>query len=408
MDIAEALEINFETWKEGSPMLLIKNANVYTPSPAGRLDLLASGSRIIAMAPDLDISAFPCDVEVLDAEGLIALPGLVDSHVHMIGGGGEGGYATRTPELSLSDCVRAGVSTVIGTLGTDGLARSMESLVAKAYSLRIQGLSAWIYSGSYRVPLSTVTGDLMKDIMMVDPIIGAGEVAVSDHRSSKPSLEELGRIASEARVGGILAGKAGVVNVHLGDAPAGFAPLEALVAPGDLPRSQFIPTHCNRNPALFAQARAWAAAGGWIDFTTSTVRSHLADGEVPAARALRVLREDGLLDRVTCSSDGQGSLPLFDESGALSGLTMGSCASLWEALRESILGEGLPIEAAAMTVTSTPARALRLPGKGRLEVGADADILLVEAGQLQVSGLVARGRTMMWRGGLLVRGNFEA
>jgi beta-aspartyl-dipeptidase (metallo-type) len=389
-------------------MLLVKNAQVFAPEPLGRMDILASAGRIIAIAPNIDVTAFPVPVEILEAEGQLALPGLIDSHVHIIGGGGEGGFATRTPELLLSDCLRAGVSTVIGTLGTDGLARSMESLVAKAYALRIQGLSVWIYTGSYRVPPTTVTGDIMKDIMMIEPIIGAGELAISDHRSSRPTMAELGRIVSEARVGGLLSGKAGVVNCHIGDAPAGLRPLEELVAAGDIPRSQLIPTHCNRNPLLFEASLAWAAAGGWVDLTTSTVPSFIEEGEVPVAAALRRFSEAGLIDRVTCSSDGQGSLPLFDGDGVLAGLTMGSSASLWAAAREAILREGLPIEAAARTLTANPARALKLPGKGRLAVGADADILLLGADDLDIRGLVAGGRTMMAGGELLAKGAFEA
>lgn len=389
-------------------MLLVKNATVYAPEALGAMDILVSGGHIIALAPDIDTSAFPCEVEILDARGQLALPGLIDSHVHIIGGGGEGGYATRTPELLLKDCVKAGVSTVIGTLGTDGLARSMESLVAKAYSLRAQGISVWVYSGSYRIPPQTVTGDVMKDIMMVEPIIGAGEVAISDHRSSRPSLDELGRIASEARLGGLLSGKAGIVNFHIGDAPAGLAPLDALVAAGDLPRTQFLPTHCNRNPVVFAQSIEWANSGGWVDFTTSTVPRYLEEGEVASSKALRIFRDAGLLSQVTCTSDGQGSLPLFDSAGVLVGLTMGSCASLWETVREAILVEGLSIEEAARTVTSNPARILKLGKKGRLAVGADADILLLNEGSLEIQGLVARGRTMMSGGEILVRGNFES
>jgi beta-aspartyl-dipeptidase (metallo-type) len=284
----------------------------------------------------------------------------------------------------------------------------MESLVAKAYSLRSQGISAWVYSGSYRVPPTTVTGDLMKDIMMIEPIIGAGEVAISDHRSSRPSLDELGRLASEARLGGLLSGKAGIVNFHIGDAPAGLEPLDALVAAGDLPRTQFLPTHCNRNPQVFAQSLEWAKSGGWVDFTTSTVARYLEEGEVATSKALRIFKDAGLLDQATCTSDGQGSLPLFDAGGVLVGLTMGSCASLWETVREAILAEGLGIEEAARTVTSTPARILKLRHKGRIAVGADADILLLKEGSLEIRGLVARGRMMMADGEVLVRGNFEA
>jgi beta-aspartyl-dipeptidase (metallo-type) len=388
-------------------MLLIKNAVVYTPEPLGSADILIEGGKILALAPGIRLPALPFPVEILEAEGLLALPGLVDSHVHILGGGGEGGYATRTPELKVVDCLRAGVSTVVGTLGTDGLARSMESLVAKAYALRLQGLSCWLYTGSYRVPPATVTGDVMKDIMMVEPIIGAGELAVSDHRSSRPTIAELGRIASEARVGGMLSGKAGIVNFHIGDAPAALAPLRELVAAEDLPRSQFIPTHCNRNPQVFAESIEWARSGGWADLTTSTVPRFIEEGEVPAAAALRRFRDEGLIGRLTCSSDGQGSLPIFDGQGVLAGISVASPASLWQAVREAILSESVPLEEAARTVTSNPARALKLQGKGSLAVGSDADVLLVSREGLEISGLVAGGRVVMRGGELLVRGSFE-
>ncbi len=392
-------------------LLLIRNADVYAPEHLGRRDILSAGGRILALAERIEPSAaraLGCPLEILEAEGLVALPGLVDGHVHAIGGGGEGGFATRTPELGLGDCVRGGVTTIVATLGTDGVARSMEALVAKVYALREEGLSAWAWSGSYRIPQRTVTGDLMRDIMMIEPILGAGEVAVSDHRSSRPSLEELGRIAAEARVAGLLSGKAGVVNFHIGDAPARLKPLEELAAAGDLPRTQFLPTHCNRSAEVFESALRWAASGGWVDITTSTVPQFLAEGEVKASVALRLLREAGFLGRTTCSSDGQGSLPLFDAKGALAGLTVASCSSLWETAREAILSEGLPLAEAAATVTSNPASILKLRGKGRIAEGADADILLVGAKELGIRGLVARGRVLMREGEVLAKGHFES
>jgi beta-aspartyl-dipeptidase (metallo-type) len=392
-------------------LLLIRNADVYAPEHLGHRDILVSGGRILALAERIDAAALakslPCPLELYEAEGLLALPGLVDCHVHALGGGGEGGFATRTPELVLSDCLRAGVTTIVGTLGTDGVARSMEALVAKVYALREEGISAWAYSGSYRVPQRTVTGDLMRDIMMVEPIIGAGEVAISDHRSSRPTIDELGRIASEARVAGLLSGKAGVVNFHLGDAPARLKPLEELVAAGDLPRTQFLPTHCNRSAEVFDASLSWAASGGWVDITTSTVPQFIEEGEVKASVALRRLREAGFLGRTTCSSDGQGSMPLFDAKGVLAGLTVASSSSLWETVSEAILAEGLPIGEAAATITSNPATILKLRRKGRLAEGADADLLLVEPKGLAIRGLVAMGRVMMRDGAVLAKGNFE-
>jgi beta-aspartyl-dipeptidase (metallo-type) len=388
-------------------MVLIKNANLYTPASQGRRDLLLAGETLVAIAPSIPVPASPVECEVIDAAGRAVVPGFIDGHVHITGGGGEGGFHTRTPELMLSSATLAGVTTVIGVLGTDGVARSLEALVAKVYALREEGLSAWCYTGSYRIPLQTITGEIMKDIMMIDPILGAGEVAVSDHRSSRPSDAELARVAMESRVGGMLSGKAGVVNVHLGDAPDGLGPLQRIAAAGDLPKTQFIPTHCNRNQALLEQSVGWAREGGRVDFTASTVRAFLEDGETSAAASVARIRAEGIaLDRVTVTSDGQGSLPSFDEAGHLNGLFVGSCSSLLEYLREAVGDRGLSLEEALRPVTSNPAEALKLGRKGRLEEGMDADLVILGEG-LVPDCVLARGRVMVRDGRPVVFGTFE-
>ncbi len=388
-------------------MLLIRNARVYAPAPIGKKDVLMAGDRIVAIEDSISATGLPCPVETIDAGGRPLCPGFIDSHVHITGGGGEGGFRTRTPELLLGDAVRAGVTTVVGVLGTDGVARSLEALIAKAYALREEGLSAFCYTGSYRVPLPTITGDIVKDIMMIEPVIGAGEVAISDHRSTKPSDAELARLASEARLGGMLSGKAGVVNVHLGDAPEGLEPLERVCSPGDLPRTQFIPTHCNRNRALLERSYAWARSGGRIDFTSSTVQAFLDDGETSAAACLARLRDEGLAPgAASVTSDGQGSLPRFDASGAMVGLDVGTCYSLVETLREAIGKRGLPLEDALPAMTEAPARFLRLSGKGRLAAGLDGDAVVLDDDYRPVI-VIARGRVMVRDGSPVVLGTFE-
>jgi len=388
-------------------VLIIKNALVYAPSPIGLRDIAIAGGRILAIEERIDETRLPIAHEVVDANGAIVVPGFIDGHVHVTGGGGEGGFSTRTPELRLGDATLAGVTTVVGVLGTDGVCRSVEALVAKTYALREEGISAWCYTGSYRVPATTVTGDVMKDVMLIEPVIGAGEIAVSDHRSSRPSDDELARIAAGARVGGMLSGKAGVVNVHLGDAPDGLGPLERIAAAGDIPRAQFIPTHCNRNPALFASSIAWARSGGRVDYTASTVPAFLADGETSAAEAVSRLKAEGVdMSRATVTSDGQGSLPRFDAAGIITGLDVGSCSSLLGYLREAVGTRGLSLEEALAPITSNPAAALRLPRKGRLEAGMDADLVVLTP-ELGVGTVVARGRVMVRDGGQVVLGVFE-
>ncbi|MBQ1484112.1 MAG: beta-aspartyl-peptidase [Eubacterium sp.] len=199
-------------------MKLIKNADVYEPEHLGKRDILIAGGKIQKIAESIELPE-DLDAEVIDAGGLAVTPGFIDCHVHVLGGGGEGGFAFRTPEGTLSGFTRYGITTVVGCLGTDGIAREMTSLVAKTKALRAQGMSAYCYTGSYRVPPTTLTGDIAKDIMMVEEIIGTGEIAISDHRSSQPTYEEFLRVAADTRLGGILSGKAGIINIHLGDSP---------------------------------------------------------------------------------------------------------------------------------------------------------------------------------------------
>lgn len=272
---------------------LFKNANVYAPDALGINDVLVVGDKIAQIDKCIEWNAQDSHVEIIACDGKHMFPGFVDGHVHLLGGGGEGGYKTRTPELFLSDLIKGGITTVVGCLGTDGVTRSVESLVAKAYGLREEGVSAYVYTGSYRLPLVTVTGSIQKDIMMIDPVIGIGEIAISDHRSASPTVHDLAVAASDARVGGILSGKAGLVNIHLGDGKDKLSYLFQMQTITELPYTQFLPTHANRNKELYEEAIRYALDGGYIDFTTSTVQKFIDEGEVRAGEAFKIGLVDG-------------------------------------------------------------------------------------------------------------------
>jgi beta-aspartyl-dipeptidase (metallo-type) len=389
-----------------TPLLLVQNAWVHAPEPRGQADLLLGGGRILRVEPGIRIPPSYC--ETLDATGLLAVPGFIDGHVHLAGGGGEGGFASRTPELALSDAIRGGVTTVVGCLGTDGITRSLAALLAKVRGLEAEGLSAFMLTGDYRVPVRTLTGSIERDLLFIDKVIGVGEVALSDHRSTQPTFEELARLAAEARRGGILSGKAGLVNLHLGDGPRGLDLLRRLLAETELLPTQFLPTHMNRNPALFEAGIAYAREGGNVDLTTSTLPVYLEAGEVPCARGLRRMLEAGVeASRITFTSDGQGSLPNFDGEGRTTGVEVGLPTSLFAAVREAVLAEGIPLETALRVITANPARILRLAGKGSLQSGADADLVLLDPLDLGIHTVIARGRVLMAAGRLLARGTFE-
>lgn len=387
-------------------MLLIKNAEIHTPAHEGRSDLLAGAGKLLRMHPDIRVPRRYC--EVIDARNLIAVPGFIDGHVHIMGGGGEGGPATRTPELPLSDCVRGGVTTVVGCLGTDGHTRTMGGLLAKARALEEEGISTFIMSGCYAVPTRTLTGSIEEDLLYIDKVVGVGEVALSDHRSSQPSFEDFARLAGETRRGGILSGKAGLVNVHLGDGRRGLDYLRRLLVETEIPPRQLLPTHINRNPALFDEGTAYALAGGFVDFTTSTVPAFAEAGEVRPSVGLRRMLDAGVdPGHITFTSDGQGSLPEFDAGGRISGLGVGRVTSLFQEVRAAVLEQGVPLATALQVVTRTPARLFKLLGKGELAPGMDADLVLLDPRDLTLHTVVAKGRVLMKAGKVLVKGAFE-
>lgn len=369
--------------------LLIRNAQVHAPTPLGRMDVLLGAGRILAMQADL---RFDLPHETIDADGALACPGFVDSLVHLSGGGGEGGFATRTPALSAGDALAAGVTTLIGALGTDDVTRSHADLLACARALSAHGLSAYALTGSYRVPVATLTGSVRDDLVLVPDILGVGEIAIADHRGSQPSAGELARIGADARVGGMLAGKRGTVLVHVGDADEGLALLHEVSDHFPLPPSQWHPTHVNRNRQLLRKAPAWVARGGSVDLTAGTTPALVEAGDVPAAAALAELLDAGVpAARITISSDGQASLPHFAADGTLLELGIAPVRSLHDALVAAVHAHGVAFEQALATVTRSPAAVWGLPRKGELRVGADADLVLLDPDTLALRATVAGG-----------------
>lgn len=372
-------------------LMVVRGAQVHAPAPLGRMDLVLGGGRVLAMGQDLAVGSLPC-VE-LDARGLIAAPGLVDSLVHLSGGGGEGGFATRTAPLRGEDALAAGVTTLVGALGTDDVTRSLADLLACARALAVHGLSAYALTGSYHVPVRTLTASVRDDLVLVPDFIGVGEVAIADHRGAQPTVDELARIASEARVGGMLAGKQGTVLVHVGDHDDGLALLAEVCRRHPVPTTQWLPTHVNRHATLLAQGERWMHAGGLVDLTTSTTPELVAAGDIPADDALaRLLATGADPTRITLSSDGQASLPDFAPDGTLRALGVAPIGSLLEAVRGAVRTHRVPLELALAAATANPARAWGLRRKGLLQVGADADVLLLEPGTLALRATVAGGR----------------
>jgi len=385
-------------------MLLIENAEVHSPAPLGRRSLLLGGGKVLWMgtaSPELP-AAIRADVATLDLAGLRLIPGLIDGHVHVCGGGGEAGFRTRVPPQPLSRHTSAGVTTVIGLLGTDDVARGPRELLATVYALREEGLNAWALAGGYHLPAATLTGSLRGDLVFLEPYLGVGELAISDHRSSQPTLDELLRVASDAHVAGLMTGRAGIVHLHLGDGERGLDLVRRALDSSELPARVFNPTHVNRRRALFDEAVALARRGCVVDVTAFPV----AEGEdaYDAAEAVeRFLGSGAPPGSITVSSDAGGCLPCFDADGRVCRMEVGSSGALLATLR-ALLERGLPLADALPPFTTNPARLLRLAAKGTIAPGADADLVALDAAGAAHTVIVrgeihvADGRTV--RGGM--------
>lgn len=373
-------------------MILIKNAEVYSPEYLGKKDILIGGDKILKLADEIAVPENLLNEEI-NAENKILIPGLIDGHVHIAGAGGEGGPSTRTPEMKLEKMIEGGITTVIGCLGTDGLTRSPESVLMKVKSLREQGVSAWMWIGSYQVPTPGFFGDPGKDLALIEEIIGAGEISISDHRSSHPTTAELIKLASHVRVGAMLGGKAGIINFHMGDAQDPFRPIHLIVENSELKYKQFLPTHCNRNSYIFEDSKEYGK-NGWVDITASSY-PYYKDIEIKPSRAISDLIAAGVPSaHITMTSDANGSLPHFDDEGNLERLEMGEPASIFREMIDCIRHENLGWEKALQTVTSNPAKILKLKGKGFIKESYDADLVLLDK-EMRIESVIAQGKLMM-------------
>ena len=364
--------------------LLIKNAHIYAPEDLGINDVLVCNEKIIAVQPHIEFSwTIDQDFKVIDASGKFLVPGFIDQHVHIIGGGGEDGFASLIPEIQMTDCIKYGVTTVVGLLGTDSNAKSVKALVAKTKALREQGMSAWCLTGAYQYPSPTLTGSVASDIAFIDEIIGV-KIAFTDHRSSNISAEQIAYLATQARDAALLAHKAGEVHMHSGRGKHGYADLLKVVEETDIPVSQFRPTHVGNQ---LEDAVKFADMGGYIDFTSGLETS-------VTAKMIAETMKKVPLAQITLSSDSNGSFPNWSEDKKLIGMGIGKMVTLYDTVRKLIIEQNVPMTDALSLITCNPADALLFKSKGHIAKDMDADFVMLNE-ELNITDVIARGRVMM-------------
>ena len=380
-------------------MIIIKNIEVYSPKYIGKKDIFISGGKINLIRDKIDIEHE--DIKVIDGSGKILTPGFIDQHVHITGGGGEGSFKTRAPEITLSKLTSSGITTVVGLLGTDGTTRCVENLVAKAKALKEEGISVYTHTGSYEYPTITLTDSVKKDIVFIEEMIGC-KVALSDHRSSSMTNAELKRLASDVRIAGMLSGKAGIVVIHMGDGEKGLKPVFEVLEETEIPIKTMRPTHVNRRKELLEQGFEYAKMGGIIDLTCGIYDKLSPKNVVKEAKALGVPSEN-----ITISSDGYGSWSKYDEAGNLVKMGVSSVSSLHNEFKDMVKELDFRVEDALTYVTSNVAKGLEVyPRKGCVEEGSDADLLLLDE-NLDIDTVIANGKVMIENKEIIVYGSYE-
>lgn len=351
-------------------MILLKHAHVYAPEDQGICDLLIGNGKILAISKELDEATvknvFP-DVEVTDADENIVIPGIIDPHVHIIGGGGEDSFRSRMPELKAEDAFCAGVTTMVGVLGTDSRTRTVGNLVAKSRGLTEEGLSVYCLTGSYEYPSVSLMGDAADDVVYLPEVLGV-KLAISDHRCSNPTERDLITLASRIRIASLIGGKPGLVHMHTGVGKKGLEIVVNAVKDSDIPIGHFMPTHIRPETPFVEE---YLKLGGSIDLTS---------GNDPKKTAgyLKHFLTVADPEQITVSSDANGTQPIWNEKKEIVGFTAARL-SLLDFLRILVKDEGMNISAALPFVTTHASKRLKLfPQKGTIAVGSDADLLVMD------------------------------
>lgn len=378
-------------------MLLIKNANIYSPSALGKKDLIIGGGKILSIVDKVEHTEI--FNKVWDANGKIVTPGFIDQHIHVIGAGGKRGFSSMSPEIKISELVACGTTTVVGLLGTDGSTKNVKNLYAKIKALDNDGISAYMFTGYYGLDPNYITDSVQDDMIFIDKVIGC-KIAITDIRSSYPTETELLRLLRQVRVGGMIGNKKGILHLHLGNLDSKMDILFKLVEEHEFPIENISPTHVGRTKALFEDAIRFAKMGGMIDITTGASKF-----TEPYIAVLIALENEVSIDNITFSSDGNAGLDKLDENGNFIGFRRAPIDQNYKEMVRLVLDGKIHLSEALKIITTNPAKNLGLKNKGAIKVGMDADFCCLGK-KLELMDVFAKGKQLMENGKVIIKENF--
>ncbi len=378
-------------------MILIRNADIYSPEHIGINDILIGGQKILAIDKKIESNKLFTE---WDAEGKTVLPGIIDQHIHITGAGGKHGFSSMCPEVKMTDLIECGTTTVVGLLGTDGLTRGVRTVYAKCKALELEGISAYMYTGYFGLEPMHITQSVQEEMLFIDKVLGC-KIALSDVRSSYPSDIELLRLLRQVRVGGLIAKKKGILHIHLGGLSSGIDALFRIVKDHEFPIQNISPTHMGRTKHLFDQGIEFAKLGGMVDVSTGGSKY-----TEPYKALLYGIEMGAPIDKFTLSSDGNAGLDKLDADGNLIGFRKAPFDLNIVQSQQLVKDGGLSITDAFKPITINPAINLGLTQKGRVKVGCDADLCIFDD-NLELQDVYANGKLMMESKVLKTKNSFD-
>ena len=387
---------------------IIRGGTLVLPDGLLEADFAIEDGKISTIAPDLEGAA----PEEVDARGLHVLPGAIDAHAHFNEPGRTNweGFATGTQALAaggMTSFVEMPLNAYPPTCDAASFDRKLEA--ARASSLvdfalfgglvpgnveRLEELAERGVAGfkAFMSTTGTLDFEAADDLTLYEGMRKAAELGlpVLVHAENKTITDSLaGRAVSTLRT---------TMRDYLDSRPV-VAELEAIGRAIFLAEETGCSLHIvhistGRGVALVAAARERG-----VDVTCETCAHYLTltdrDAETLGATAkcapplrpkedLEDLWEQigvgnvGFItsDHSPCPPEMKFGEDMFWAWGGISG-----CQSLLNVmLDEGHYERGLPLIEVAALVSGNAARRFGFPGKGRLEVGADADLALVDLG----------------------------